>query len=107
MGLRKVRLGARGDSMYIKNWKRESVATGGSDYHHPRTRVHLLVGAEDFVMTDAGEGWMLPHAELYLDRLRRAGSPWVTLEQIPGTKHGILATQAGRDMLRAALLAER
>ena len=90
----------RQDPTYLPHWEREGVATGGSDYQHPRTRVHLLVGADDPMKMQA-------HASFYAERLRQAGSPWVTLETVPATPHDVLSTKVGREMFMSALLATR
>ena len=72
------------------------MATGGSDYNHPRTRITLLVGADD-----RGQQ---PYANEYFTRLKAGGSPMVTLEIVPNTPHGTLGTVEGRAAVRAALL---
>ncbi|HUF49843.1 MAG TPA: hypothetical protein VMN60_03360 [Longimicrobiales bacterium] len=65
------------DASYTARWQQESVATGGNDYVHPRTRVHFILGESDVGMrAPAGE---------YESRLRSAGSPWVTAERAPST----------------------
>ncbi len=90
---------ARSDPAFGTRWERESVATGGSDYFHSRTRVHFILGDQDVNMR-------APNAD-YLARLRTAGSSWVSLEVAPNTKHAVLGSDAGRSMVRAAFLATR
>lgn len=90
----------RSDPAFAERWEQASVATGGNDYDHPATRVHIPIGEND---RTAVKG---PTAD-YVGRLRSAGSPWVTLEFAPGTGHDVTGTDIGTDMLRAALLASR
>ncbi len=90
---------ARHDAAFTSRWNQESVATGGSDYSHPQTRVHFILGDLDINMR-------APNSD-YLARLRAAGSPWLTLQMAPATPHAVLGTDAGRDNVRAAFLATR
>ncbi len=90
----------RSDPAFTERWEQASVATGGSDYNHPATRVHILIGENDLTPVKG------PAAD-YVARLRSGGSPGVTLEFAPGTGHNITGTDTGADMLRAALLASR
>lgn len=87
----------RSDPSFVTRWNEESVATGGSDYSHSRTRVHFILGDQDI-------GMRAPNAD-YVVRLRSAGSPWVELETAPGTQHSVLGSSAGRDAVRRAFLA--
>lgn len=89
----------RNDAAFTDRWNAESIATGGSDYFHPRTRVHFIRGAED-------PGQQAP-SEFYAARLLAGGSPWVTVQIAPNTPHGVLGTAEGRSAVRAALLGSR
>jgi len=89
----------RNDASFTDRWNQESIATGGNDYDHPRTRVHFIRGAED-----AGQQ---ATSEVYAGRLSAGGSPWVTVQVAPNTPHGVLGTAEGRNAVRAALLATR
>ncbi len=65
---------------YASKWAQEGVDTGGNDYLHPATRVHIILGAED-------EGYILAHGQDYGARLKQAGSTMVTVQVIPGMGH--------------------
>jgi hypothetical protein len=78
-------------------WREEGVSTGGSDYYHPTTRVHLIIGALD-------ASWVKMNAGDYKDRLLIDGSPMVSSETIDGMGHGLPDSPAGREALRQALL---
>lgn len=90
----------RSDRAFTERWDQASVATGGSDYHHPATRIHVIIGENDQTPVTGP-------ARDYIAQLRSAGSPWVTFEFAPGTGHNVTSTDAGASMLRAALLASR
>jgi hypothetical protein len=68
------------DMSYGAKWEQEGVDTGGSDYLHPATRVHIILGAED-------DGYILAHGQDYGARLKQAGSTMVTVQVIPGMGH--------------------
>lgn len=84
------------DPAFVPRWNEESVDTGGSDYIHPQTRVHVILGGADTTPAPA-------HARDYVARLRASGSPYVTLQVIPGMGHSIV-NSAGLSALRAALV---
>ncbi len=90
---------SRHDAAFTARWNQESVATGGADYTHPRTRVHFVLGDGDI-------GMRAPNSD-YVARLRAEGSPWVTLEISPATQHAVLVSDNGRASVRAAFLATR
>lgn len=88
------------DAAWASRWKEESVATGGNDYHHPATRVHVILGAEE------GEGGVSPHhARDYVAKLEDAASPHVVDETVKGMPHTIQESDEGLAALRSALLA--
>jgi (2Fe-2S) ferredoxin len=89
--------GARQDPIFIPRWLEESVSTGGSDYHHPRTRVHFIIGEQDQGMQTVSSD--------YSNRLISSGSPFVSVEIAPGTPHLVIETAAGRAAFKAAILA--
>lgn len=76
---------------------RDSVAAGGNDYYYPTTRVVDMVGEKDLDQV------VIAHD--YYARVLAEGSPYVQWQIIPGTGHRILASQAGRDMWKTAVLA--
>ncbi|HYU57523.1 MAG TPA: hypothetical protein VEO00_05680 [Actinomycetota bacterium] len=77
-------------------WRADGVATGGSDYRHDTTRVHIIVGENDVNIPN--------HAADYRDRLLAAGSPQVCFQVIPDMGHGIKGSPEGMRALRDALL---
>jgi len=85
---------ARREAAMAGRWEAESVATGGVDYDHPTTRVHLILGTHDSTGA-TGQG------ELYAARLEAAGSPHVTVDLVD-MGHGL--NDLGRDLLREVLL---
>ncbi|MCA1672400.1 MAG: hypothetical protein LC799_09425 [Actinobacteria bacterium] len=90
----------RSDTAFSARWDQESIATGGSDYLHPTTRIHFIIGDAD------GSNVQGP-AEDYAARLRVSGSSWVSMETAAGTPHAVLSSAVGRSAVRAALLATR
>lgn len=88
--------GRRQDADFKARWDEESVATGGNDYEHPKTRVHFIFGEHDRRMQTVGRN--------YFERLKKEGSPLVKWELAADTKHSIIQTAAGRTALKAAIL---
>ena len=88
--------GVKHDPAFTERWNRESVATGGTDYYHPGTRLHFIIGGDDRGMYHVSKD--------YIYRLFAAGNPDITLQIVPGTPHNIMRTQAGRVALKNALL---
>lgn len=88
--------GVRLDTLFINRWIEESVATGGSDYYHPDTRLHFIIGANDRDMYHVSSD--------YIFRLFEEGNPDITLEIVPGTPHNILRTEAGKAALTSAIM---
>jgi hypothetical protein len=84
------------DSSFVPRWDEESVDTGGSDYVHPATRVHFIFGGADASVAPA-------HGQDYVNRLKASGSPYVTVEVIPGMPHSIAHSPEGLAALRSAL----
>jgi hypothetical protein len=84
------------DASFAPRWDEESVDTGGSDYVHEQTRVHIILGGADGTSAPA-------HARDYANRLRTSGSPYVTVQVIPGMGHSIV-NSAGLTALRSALV---
>jgi hypothetical protein len=87
------------DSSFIGRWTEESVDTGGNDYSHAETRIHIILGGQD---TSSAP----PHAGDYMARLLSAGSPYATLEVVPQMAHPIQASADGLAALRRTLLAD-
>ena len=88
--------GFRQDASFTPRWQEESVATGGSDYDHPMTRVHFIQGAQDRGMQTVGGD--------YYNRLRSEGTWFASWEIAPDTQHETYASASGRAALRAAIL---
>ena len=84
------------DASFLTRWTEEAHATGGNDYYHPATRFHFLFGS-----IDHGQQTI---ASDYYNRLVAEGSPYLNWEIVPDTSHRILATQAGRDAWKNAIL---
>lgn len=85
---------AQHDPGWTALWNRDSVATQGSDYVYPSTRVHLLLGKLDHVQ--------VLNATDFASRLSAAGTPFVTMHVVPGMGHALSA--AGYDALEDALI---
>jgi hypothetical protein len=85
------------DPAWEPAWRAQGIATGGSDYVHPRTRVHFLFGA-----LDPGEGPV--HGRDYAARLGDAGQPLLQVVTVPGTPHGLMETRQGARALAEAVL---
>ncbi len=88
---------ARENASWHDRWLADGVATGGKDYRHPATRVHLILGGSD-------KPAVHNHARAYEARLRAAGTAEVTEEVIPGMGHSIKASAEGMKALLEALL---
>ncbi|MDQ3389552.1 MAG: hypothetical protein M3483_08620 [Gemmatimonadota bacterium] len=87
----------RSDAAFAPGWNQASVATGGTDYFHPNTRIHFLLGARDTPMHGpAGD---------YAARLRAEGTTRVTVEMVPNTGHAVGGTEEGQAAIRSAILA--
>jgi hypothetical protein len=87
---------ARNDASFVPRWLAESVATGGSDYTHPTTRIHFLVGQTDVNMQ--------PLSRDYFDRLKNAGTPFLSYDIVPNTGQGVQGTAEGSAAIKQAIL---
>ena len=83
-------------AFWIQRWDEESVATQGSDYTHPQTRVHLVIGGTDKAMQ--------AHSRDYHERLVGAGSPLAIREVVPGMPHAVTQSTDGMAAMKAALV---
>lgn len=83
----------RQDVSFAPRWQAESVSTGGNDYYHSETRVHLILSTDG----------MRPHANDYIGRLQAAATPMLDVTDLPNTPHDIMSTAEGRAALWAAL----
>lgn len=90
---------AQSDESFSDVWAADSVDTGGTDYDHPNTRIEFLLGGQDRTTAPA-------HAELYIERLREAGSPMVRVQEIPEMEHEVLAQTVSREALIATLFGD-
>jgi|GEM_PF-1656462 len=87
------------DASYIARWELASHSTGGTNYYHPRTRIHFILGQRDLQMqATAGD---------YHQRLKAEGTPYLAWEIAPDTPHATFGTPAGRAAIKAALLEKR
>lgn len=85
------------DAAFRPAFERDSVDIGGSDYDYPRTRVHFIVSP--------GDETVAVRAQALADKLRQAGSPWVSFQEVPEMGHDIQKSEAGMAALVAAVLA--
>jgi hypothetical protein len=88
---------SRHDASFASRWDAESADTGGNDFFYPRTRVVVILGAQDASSAP-------PHARDFATRLDLAGTPYVTLQVVPNMAHPIQQSQDGLAALHAALL---
>lgn len=79
----------RRDPAFSSRWADDAVATGGSDYTYPNTRVHFLMGANDKRMLAIAKDWF--------NRAVAQGSPMMTWQVIPGAGHTLWSSQQGLD----------
>jgi hypothetical protein len=86
---------ALADATFAERWQRDSVATGGIDYEHPRTRVVFLFGR-----SDGSEA--VPHGKDYAARLRLS-SPAVRTLSVRAA-HQFALSPSGLAVLRQILL---
>lgn len=87
----------RRDAAFAPRWNQASVATGGTDYFDPNTRIHILLGARDVPMHgQAGD---------YAARLRAERTTRVIVEMVPNTGHAVAGTEEGQAAIRSAILA--
>jgi hypothetical protein len=88
---------AAADAGFRSRFDADSVDIGGSDYDYPQTRVHFIVSP--------GDETVAVRAQDFEEKLRQAGSPWVTLQEVPEMGHDIQKSDAGMAALVAAILA--
>lgn len=86
------------DPTWHERWMDESVENNGK-YRYPSTAIRFVFGSDDPAA--------LYHGRLYLDALRRAGSPDVKTAVIEGMPHNIQLSVPGLSALSAALLGDR
>jgi hypothetical protein len=86
----------RHDSSFTARWNQESVDTNGSSYSYPSTRVHFIFGALDAQSAKT-------HADDYISRLTRSGSPMVSQETVSGMAHEVAAATSGMAALLKAI----
>lgn len=86
------------DQSFAETWKKDSVETGGT-YKFPDTRVVFLFVDGDHTAAPF-------HGEVYLAKVRDAGSPTVSDATVPGFSHTIMSFPAGRQAVEDALLAK-
>lgn len=86
----------RSDSTFVPRWIKESVATGGSDYFHPDTRVNFLIGSSDLAMQTISKD--------YYQKLQAAGNSMLFYSVVPNTGHPVQGTPEGRAAMKAAIL---
>lgn len=85
------------DPSYEATWREDSLNDGADDLVHPATRLEFIQGGLDFTTTPAG-------ANIYIDRLRQAGSPMVTKTIYPNAGHGLKPMLSDPDA-RAGIIA--
>jgi hypothetical protein len=85
-----------GSAAFAKRWLEDSVASGGIDYVHPRTRVVFLFGGSD------GSG-AVPQGRVYAARLKAAHSPSVSVRAVRAS-HQFARSAAGLAVLRQILV---
>jgi hypothetical protein len=82
-------------SSWAATWTAHGVATGGSSYAWPSTRVQFVVGANDGFKN---------HAAAMRDRLLAAGGNQVLYQEIPGMGHSIYTNSTGLSALHGAIV---
>lgn len=84
------------DPSFTGTWIANSVETGGTKYNYPTTRIDIIVGGRDSVIT-------LNRANDYFQVLAQAQQPMLTLQLVPNMSHGIEDSVDGLSALFAAL----
>jgi hypothetical protein len=87
------------DVTFRDGFQEASIAAVNYDYVYPTTTLAFLIGEFDTTTTAL-------QARVYHDRLVQAGSPFVTLDIIPGGAHGACDTTQGADLLRDTFIAD-
>jgi hypothetical protein len=87
-----------GDASFTDRWRADSIDSGGRTYSYPQTRVEFIFGANDPSATPA-------HGRAFLDRLRQAGSPYLSEQTVGQMAHTLQISPTGRAALEQALRA--
>jgi len=87
---------AGGDQSYADKWERDSVESGGV-YTFPNTRISFVFVQDDPTVGPA-------HGMVYLDKLDKAGTPFLSHTVIPGNRHTIESLPNGRETLEQELV---
>jgi len=85
------------DATHVSRWNAESVDTGANDLFYPRTRVVIILGADD--CSDAPA-----HASDYEKQLVASGTPYLDMPVITAMGHKLQDSASGLDSLRNAIL---
>ena len=80
----------RHDASFTKQWDAAGLDTSGSNYDYPNTRVIFIFGGQD---QSPGP----PHGDLFVHALQQAGSPRVTVKDVPSMGHFDANAAAGMD----------
>jgi len=78
-------------------WMADSVNSPDAVLSYPHTRLQIIVGGEDTSPA-------IPLGRDYVAALRAAGTPFLSVQEVPGLSHGIASSPAGLKAVRAALL---
>jgi hypothetical protein len=84
------------DASFAPRWIEQGVSSGGSDYTHLATRVHMVMGEKDNLV--------LFHTGDWMQRLLAEGSPLVYRDIVPGIAHVVHGSPEGRAAIEAAIL---
>ncbi len=84
---------------FRKKLQAASIAYGDWQYNHPRTMVWFLLGAQENTAS-------LGQSVFYQQRLLAEGSPFVRMDIIPNTGHGVQGTPEGANKIRDIMLSE-
>lgn len=88
----------RRDSSYSSHWRADGVDANGS-FFYPSTHVQFIFGDADTNPADY-------HAQKYVNQLRAAHSPYVSVDVIHCMEHGVQNSDDGLAALKAALLGQ-
>ncbi len=84
---------------FRKKFQEASIAFGDWQYNYPRTMVWFLLGAQENTAS-------LGQYAFFRQRLIDAGSPFVRMDTVPNTGHGVPGTSEGANMIRDIMLNE-
>lgn len=79
-------------------WEQDGVATGGSDYEFPTTRIVIVLGRED-------RSGATTQAQVLAERMRSGGTPTVEVHVLPGEGHKVESSVEAVELVREAVLA--